>query len=128
MDCEATQVAARHFVRLPIDRQQQGATARSPDYGGKYFLQANVWVNDEKTTTIARVAACRESARLPIDRQQRGRRRSNKKSSLAPADDEKPITFCQGTIELFNDWEGRGYDDSVLGEVTKTPSSGDRTT
>ena len=30
--------------------------------------------------------------------------------------------------ELFNNWEGRGYDDSVPGEVTKTPSSGDRTT
>ena len=30
--------------------------------------------------------------------------------------------------ELFNDWGGRGYDDSVPGEVTKTPSSGDRTT
>ena len=33
-----------------------------------------------------------------------------------------------GTNELFNNWEGRGYDDSVPGEVTKTPSSGDRTT
>ena len=31
-------------------------------------------------------------------------------------------------IELFNDWGRRGYDDSVPGEVTKTPSSGDRTT
>ena len=31
-------------------------------------------------------------------------------------------------MELFNNWEGRGYDDSVPGEVTKTPSSGDRTT
>ena len=30
--------------------------------------------------------------------------------------------------ELFNDWGRRGYDDSVPGEVTKTPSSGDRTT
>ena len=32
------------------------------------------------------------------------------------------------TIECFNDWGGRGYDDPVLGEVTKTVSSGDRTT
>ena len=31
-------------------------------------------------------------------------------------------------MELFNDWRGRGYDDSVPGEVTKTASSGDRTT
>ena len=30
--------------------------------------------------------------------------------------------------ELFSDWRGRGYDDFVPGEVTKTPSSGDRTT
>ena len=30
--------------------------------------------------------------------------------------------------EMFKDWEGRGYDDSVPGEVTKTASSGDRTT
>ena len=30
--------------------------------------------------------------------------------------------------ELFNDWGGRGYDDSVPGEVTKTAPSGDRTT
>ena len=32
------------------------------------------------------------------------------------------------TQECFNDWEGRGYDDSVPGEVTKTTPSGDRTT
>ena len=32
------------------------------------------------------------------------------------------------TTELFNDWGRRGYADSVPGEVTKTPSSGDRTT
>ena len=30
--------------------------------------------------------------------------------------------------ELFNDWGRRGYDDSVPGEVTKTPASGDRIT
>ena len=30
--------------------------------------------------------------------------------------------------ELFTDWGRRGYDDSVPGEVTKTHSSGDRTT
>ena len=32
------------------------------------------------------------------------------------------------STELFNDWGGRGYDDSVPGEVTKTAPSGDRTT
>ena len=37
------------------------------------------------------------------------------------------VSFCSFS-ELFNDWEGRGYDDSVPGEVTKTPSFGDRTT
>ena len=31
------------------------------------------------------------------------------------------------TKELFNDWEGRGCDNSVPEEVTKTTSSGDRT-
>ena len=30
--------------------------------------------------------------------------------------------------ELLNDWGGRGYDDSVPREVTKTAPSGDRTT
>ena len=30
--------------------------------------------------------------------------------------------------ELFNDWGGRGYDDFVPGEVTKTAPSGDKTT
>ena len=27
--------------------------------------------------------------------------------------------------KLFNDWGGRGYDDSIPGEVTKTDPSGD---
>ena len=31
------------------------------------------------------------------------------------------------TGECFNDWWGRGYDDSVSGEVTKTTPSGERT-
>ena len=30
-------------------------------------------------------------------------------------------------LESFNDWGGRGYNDSVAGEVTKTAPSGDRT-
>ena len=30
--------------------------------------------------------------------------------------------------ELFNDWGGRGYNDSVSVEVAKTVPSGDRTT
>ena len=30
--------------------------------------------------------------------------------------------------ERFNDWGGRGYDDFVPGEVTKTAPSGDETT
>ena len=37
-------------------------------------------------------------------------------------DPEKTISEC------FNDWGGRGYDDSVPGEVTKTTPSGDSTT
>ena len=31
-------------------------------------------------------------------------------------------------FEGFNDWGGRGYDDFVPGEVTKTAPSGDETT
>ena len=31
-------------------------------------------------------------------------------------------------FECFNDWGGRGYDDSVPGGGTKTTPSGDRTT
>ena len=34
--------------------------------------------------------------------------------------------FC--IFERFNDWGGRGYDDFVPGEVTKTAPSGDETT
>ena len=52
--------------------QQQGMTARSSVRGRKYLFQADVEVNDEKTTTTARVTAGEESARLPVDRQQRG--------------------------------------------------------
>ena len=33
MELETVQVASRHFVRLPIDRQQRGATAKSTDRG-----------------------------------------------------------------------------------------------
>ena len=72
MDLETAQVAARHFVTLPIDRQHLGATARSTDQGGKCLLQADAAMNDEKTTTTARIAAHEKSARLLIDRQQRG--------------------------------------------------------
>ena len=32
------------------------------------------------------------------------------------------------TSEGFNDWAGRGYDDFVPGDVTKTAPSGDETT
>ena len=32
------------------------------------------------------------------------------------------------SFEGFNDWGGRGYDDFVPGVVSKTASSGDRTT
>ena len=40
-----------------------------------------------------------------------------------------PIPRAPATkIEGFNDWGGRGYDDFVPGEVTKTAPSGDRTT
>ena len=34
----------------------------------------------------------------------------------------------QKALEGFDDWGGRGYDDFVPGEVTKTTPSGDETT
>ena len=39
-----------------------------------------------------------------------------------------PLELAQQLIEVFNDWRGRGYDDFVPGEVTKTAPYGDRTT
>ena len=36
--------------------------------------------------------------------------------------------FNTSLSECSNDWGGRGYDDSVPGEVTKTTPSGDRIT
>ena len=36
--------------------------------------------------------------------------------------------FFRLTSECLNDWGGRGYDDYVPGEITKTTFSGDRTT
>ena len=84
------------------------------------------------------------------------RRRGTKTSVNSPFSSKKPVTrpnfnrkrkrlsslaHClhQSTLiqqrhhsktknECFNDWGGRGYDDSVPGEVPKTPSSGGRTT
>ena len=37
-------------------------------------------------------------------------------------------TFSKGGVEGFNDWGGRGNDDFIPGEVTKTTPSGDETT
>ena len=37
------------------------------------------------------------------------------------------INAKKTTLEGFNDWGGRGYDDFVPGEVTKTTPSGDET-
>ena len=43
---------------------------------------------------------------------------------------EKLSKHLGGNIgcECFNNWRGRGYDDSVPGEVTKTTPYGDRAT
>ena len=40
------------------------------------------------------------------------------------------LVWCdiQTKMEGFNDWGGRGYDDFVPKEVTKTAPSGDETT
>ena len=69
MDLETTQqVAARHFVKLAIFRQQRGTTRRSTDKEENYPIQANVGGNPKTTPQVA----VRQAARLPIDRQQRG--------------------------------------------------------
>ena len=68
MDLETAQVAARHFVILPIDRQQRKTTTtRSIDRGGDHPIQADVGGNP-KTTTVR--GATREEA--AIGWQQRG--------------------------------------------------------
>ena len=41
--------------------------------------------------------------------------------------DSHATVFCLD-LERFNNWGGRGYDDFVPGEVTKTAPSGDETT
>ena len=42
MDLESSQVAARHFVRLPIDRQQRRAIARSTEREENYLIQEDL--------------------------------------------------------------------------------------
>ena len=67
MNPETTQVTARNFVRLPIGRQQQGATARSTDQGGNCHFQAEFGLNPDPSTAHVTV---RQVARLPMGRQQ----------------------------------------------------------
>ena len=57
---QTSQVTARQFVRLPIDRQQRKLIARSTERGGDYPIQADVGRNP-RTTTV-RVAALEEAA------------------------------------------------------------------
>ena len=46
-----------------------------------------------------------------------------------PRTDPPPNFYVGSRVnEGFNDWGGRGYDDFVPGEVTKTAPSGDETT
>ena len=80
MDLETAQVAARHFVRLPIDRQQRGATTKSTYREGDYPIQAD-FGGTSKATTAARVAAREEAA---IDRQQRGTTSTEKNKQFNP--------------------------------------------
>ena len=70
IDLETARVDVRHFVRLPIDRQQRGATSKSTDRGGNYLIQADVG-GESETATIAQVAV-RQAARQPIGQQQQG--------------------------------------------------------
>ena len=52
-------------------------------------------------------------------------------SLIHPWEDQREwhrMTRMTGPDEGFNDWGGRGYDDFVPGEVTKTAPSGGETT
>ena len=69
MDLETPQVTARHFARLPINRQRREVTTRSTERGGDYPTQTDFGRNPKKTATTTRVAA-REKAE--ISRKQRG--------------------------------------------------------
>ena len=40
----------------------------------------------------------------------------------------RALIFTRSAFELFDDWGGRGYDDSAPREVTKTSPARDRTT
>ena len=48
MGLETSQVAVRHFVSLPIDRQQRRTTSRSIDRGN-YSIQANFGSSNNST-------------------------------------------------------------------------------
>ena len=53
---------------------------------------------------------------------------SDKECAVLKRLEEKRGREATQVTELFNDWGGRGYDDSVPREVTKTARSRDRTT
>ena len=82
-DPEIPQVIVRHFVRLPIDRQQREVTARSTARGRDYHIQADFGGNPNKTTT-SRVIARKEAE---IGRHQRGLMSTEQNSSLILVDE-----------------------------------------
>ena len=54
--------------------------------------------------------------------------RSDTRSSASPDEERGNKSGEVVIVECFNDWGGRGYDDSVAGDGTKITPSGDRTT
>ena len=82
MDLETSQVAAHHFGRLPISRQQREVTAKSADGGENYPIQEYSGQKC-KTATITQVTV-RQAARLPIGRQQRGATSAEKNKQFDP--------------------------------------------
>ena len=67
MELETAQVAALHFVKLTMFRQQREVTARNTFRGGNYPIQADCGGNPETTTTQVTV---HQVAGLRIGRQQ----------------------------------------------------------
>ena len=53
---------------------------------------------------------------------------SKNEEEAIPPGGKKYLRTKKASTEGFNDWGGRGYDDFVPGEVTKTAPSGDETT
>ena len=91
MDFKTSQVAGRHFARLPIERQQRGATLRSTYRGENYPIQEDFGEKSE-TATTAQVTV-RQAANYRSAGNGEGRRRMSRPSKWILAGHEETIYF-----------------------------------